>query len=180
LPRPLAVAVIARLDAVTGDVREGPSEAPWLQQADARTAVTITSDFSEIVVTDPVPRAERWRTSTPFQTSVLLDGDLVLVSSLGVQRTRAVAYSVADGSIVWEAEVPSPSILLSGDLVVSGRADDLVALDRATGRQLWEVHYETPGRPEKYSEAGWVPAISTSSGGETAAGVIVATEPYRD
>jgi outer membrane protein assembly factor BamB len=82
--------------------------------------------------------------------------------------------------VVWEADVPSPSILLSGDLVVSGFARDVVALDRATGRQLWDARYGTPGRTEQYSEPGWIPAFSIGDGGAAAAAILVATEPHRD
>lgn len=176
LPKP----VRARLDVSTGAAIDGPVEAPANQQVDDLTAVTVTAGFDEMVVSDPVSGIERWRVGTPFQTSVILDRDLVLVSSLGVRQPRVVAYDAASGAVRWEADIPSPAILVSRDLVVSGRAEDLVALDRDTGRQLWEARYDTPGRSERYSEPGWVPGISIGADGDVAAGVIVAMQPHRD
>lgn len=177
-------AVDARLDVHTGEAVEGPPERPWLQQQQGENVVTIEEPpegggFNVVVVSDPTG-AERWRVSTPFTTDVLLDRDLVVISSLGAGSSRVTAYSVGDGSVLWAADADTPRIFAAGDLVLVDGPGSLTALAHGDGRELWSGRYENPGRGGRYTETGWFEGVAVSSDGGSGAGLLVAAEPYRD
>ncbi len=173
-------AVIARLDARTGAMVDGPDEEPWLEQGDENSAVVITESFNTVVVSDPATGQERWRVSNPFTTSVILDGDLLFVSRLGSGDSKVTAHAASDGAVVWESTIPGPSVFVSGDIVFSAQQAGLVALDRGSGRLLWDATFDTIGRDERYSEPGWFAAVAVSEDGSAAAGSMIAAEPYND
>ncbi|WP_285658716.1 PQQ-binding-like beta-propeller repeat protein, partial [Helicobacter bizzozeronii] len=144
-PEDMRQAVLARLDGRTGAAVEGPPDEPWLVQRTAGSMLVILDSFDTFVVSDP-DGTERWRSGTPLTSSVVLDGDLVLVGSVGDRGTRVRALSSADGSTVWEAlDVDGMRLFVSGGTVYVAGRERLVALDRATGSPLFEQSYETLG-----------------------------------
>jgi hypothetical protein len=172
--------VLARLDARTGEPVEGPQDEPWLLQRTADSTLVILDSFSTFVVSNP-DGAERWRSTTPLTTTVVLDDDLVLVASAGGRGARIQALSSVDGTTVWEApDVNGIRVFVVGDTVYVGGRESLVSLDRATGATRFEATYETIGRGGTYTEPGYFSGVTTSADGTAAAGVLMAAEPHRD
>jgi outer membrane protein assembly factor BamB len=179
-PEDMRQAVLARLDGRTGEPVEGPADEPWLLQRDAGSSLVILESMSTFAVSG-ADGAERWRGSASLMTSVLLDGDLVLVSSVGDRGEQVRALSAADGTTVWEAgDVHGIRMFLAGDTVFVAGRESLVALDRATGEQRFHASYETIGRGGRFTEAGYFDDVAVSADGAGGAGLLVASEPHRD
>lgn len=68
-------------------------------------------------------------------------------SDLGKRPGNVVAVSASDGAVLWSVDIagdPLGGTTVLGDLVLTATADGLlIALDRATGRQVWT--HQAPG-----------------------------------
>jgi outer membrane protein assembly factor BamB len=160
-PEDMRQAVLARLDGRTGAPVEGPPDEAWLVQRTADSMLVVLDSFDTFVVSDP-DGTERWRSTTPLTSSVVLDGDLVLVASVGDRGARVRALSSADGSTVWEdPDVEGMRMFVAGDAVYVAGPERLVALDRATGSPRFEQSYETFGRDGRFSEPGYFSGLAS-------------------
>jgi outer membrane protein assembly factor BamB len=181
----LAFAVAARVDAATGAPVEGPATHAWLQQQEGDAVVTIEErecpGIDDIVGTDPVTGAERWSVCVPFLGATVLDRSVVFTAGVGQRAARVTARDAVTGAVLWEADAQGiPTIFVTGDLVLVGGRAHLVALSRSDGHELWSADFDTPGRGGTRTEPGYFSAVAVSADGTSAAGLLAASEPYRD
>lgn len=132
------------LDAAAGRERwriELP-RSPSLAIAGDGFLVTYGLD-TDLTVVDLATGAVRWTTQgSGLWDPVLRDG-VVFSVAYGVGVT---AREAATGVPRWEFPAEDPkSLLTAGDLVYADVGDQVVALDRATGRRLWRIKAGIPG-----------------------------------
>ena len=72
------------------------------------------------------------------------------------------------------------NIFVAGDRVFVMGADRIRALDAHTGRLLWEVEQDNPGRTTRYSERGDLMAVAVDPHTGTVFALLVSEPPYRD
>lgn len=98
---------------------------------------------TDLTVVDLATGAVRWTTQgSGLWDPVLRDG-VVFSVAYGVGVT---AREAATGVPRWEFPAEDPkSLLTAGDLVYADVGDQVVALDRATGRRLWRIKAGIPG-----------------------------------
>ncbi|MCU4801450.1 PQQ-binding-like beta-propeller repeat protein [Halobacteria archaeon HArc-gm2] len=152
-------------DVVAYDSETG--ERRWSAAADQFIGVTngtaYTTAGGSLVAADAVTGDELWRTTSPenvnFGTATLTAETIYAVSNESADAARTYAFSTADGSVLWDAEIASDASSVNGPAVSdgdvfvvaeneSGLSYDggaLVRLDAATGAKEWRFEPPTRG-----------------------------------
>lgn len=92
------------------------------------------------------------------------------------------AYDLATGEDAWSIQVPRfGELFLAGEHILLKGWDDgeVRALDAETGRVLWAVEHDHPGRTGRYSEPGELTAVATDSRTGDLFVLLVSSRPYR-
>ncbi len=96
-------------------------------------------------------------------------------------RSQATAYAAGDGRELWTTPLEgTPSIIhgASDALLVIPDGSSVIALDSATGTEVWSADHGSPGRGGQFSAAGSYRLFGGD--GSVVAGLIVAERPYTD
>lgn len=161
---------VAALDPVTGQVLWArglwPSGGASARNIVAQGGRVYLAEAGPIVALDAATGALRWAVNRPPESSTSYAYSAVDDRALyvGARDHRVVAYGVEDGRELWQTDVAAPDwlgysarvtgIALAGDTLYAAvdrwltpngydKAAVVVALDRATGRELWR--YQSAG-----------------------------------
>jgi len=124
------------------------SGAGSLVHAPAATAeaVVAAADDGSFIAVDPASGAVRWRVDAGRDgvgNPVIADGKAFLGGSPDSAAADLVAYSLADGQVLWRdaRNVYAPSV--AGGVGYTGSASgDLTAIDLATGTERWVARFQ--------------------------------------
>jgi len=154
--------------------------------------------------------AVRWKRSVPGFDARVVDGAVIVLQNTdprdapGPDGARsygpitpassasaaiATAYDPIDGKVLWRRELPfAARIDVVGDLATvwlpagpdaTGNGH-LLALDPASGTDVWKVELANPGRSERYHLGDDVTGVGYDPATDTALVLISAREPHRD
>lgn len=146
-----------------------------------------------VTASDRATNRDLWTRNLPGYALVTTD-DLVILNdqtngtfemeSFGGPRPEhftVTAYHLTTGDQAWSVELPIfGNIFVAGDRVFVMGADRIRALDAHTGRLLWEVEQDNPGRTTRYSERGDLMAVAVDPHTGTVFALLASEPPYRD
>lgn len=145
-----------------------------------------------VTATDRDTGASRWKKRVPGYEFVTTD-DLMIVNDQtngtfefgdnALEHASATAYLLTTGDQAWSTVMPTfGGVFLAGDAVVlEGSGDDgIMALDARTGRVLWDVQHDNPGRTVRNSEHGWIQGVARDEASDTIFVLIRSMPPHRD
>lgn len=146
---------IVAFDAVTGEERwsfENPVN-PVTGPVLAESILFVPFVDGQVVAYDPETGEERWRARSglrdeeteidPSPGLPLIADGVLYVSSNGFAGAHTIALDAATGAVLWSVPTGAFSAgapaLHEGALLVGSDSGDLLALDPATGDELWRV-----------------------------------------
>lgn len=193
---------IVELDTGTGTTGTvAPEVLPrLLERAAGPIAVrTSTGGFPQqaliVTASDRVTNHDLWTRTLPGYATVTTD-DLVILNdqtngtfemdewgASEDDRYRVTAYDLTTGDEAWSVPLPPfGGLFLAEDrLYAKVWSDDTVrAIDAQTGRVLWKVELDNPGRTSTYSERGDLTAVAVDPASGDVFVLLVSEKPYRD